>query len=74
MKPYSKNLNTPIVPNVLVPGQTMLTQKKPGSMKNWNQEDLQLLEAITRRYSIKKGVLKNFAKFTGKKPVPEPLF
>ena len=58
MKPYSKNMNTPIVPNVLVSGQTMLTQKKPGSMKNWNQEDLQLLEATPGGILLKKEFLK----------------
>ena len=33
-----------------------------------------LTEAVVQRSSVKKGVLENFAKFTRKKPVPEPLF
>ena len=32
------------------------------------------IEEVIQRCSIKKGVLKDLAKFTGKPPVPESLF
>ena len=31
-------------------------------------------EAVVQRCSVKKAVLKNFAKFTEKQPVPESIF
>ena len=62
----SESMNKETIFSVLFTGRSFLKSTTTNSLKIYRLHDFLIYRSIHRRCSVKKGVLRNFTKFTGK--------